>query len=448
MEWRMFWIRERRVMELRLSSEFIIRYRMDELGVIFAILATVMYVLIGIYHTGYFKKDKHKKAYYVFYVISWLSMLSQFFADNLITMYISFEFISFSTSMLVFHDRNKASEKGGFRILYFSIAGAFTALFGVFALYANKGADIPFIKGGSLGNVFLNENRTLFLVCAFLMIIGFGVKAAILPYHAWLPEAHPVAPAPGSALLSGIVVKCGAFAVIRTVFYVFGAGFIMDTWVQTVWMALSITSILLGSMLAYREKVFKKRLAYSTVSQMNYIMFGLSLLNEAGVLGSLIHVIMHAMVKTTLFLVAGNIIHQTGKKHVDELDGLGKYMPVTFCCYTIASITLVGIPPAGTFISKWYLASGALEFSGAVSRLAFAGMIVIMISALLTAGYLFPVSIKGYFGKCRYEDVQGKCEPEASMTAPLIILILFILILAVYPKMIFDGLASFAAALM
>ena len=436
-------------MELKLNSEFIIRYRIDELGVIFAILATVMYVLIGIYHTGYFKKDKYKKAYYVFYVISYLGMLSQFFADNLTTMYISFELISFSTGMLVFHDRNKASEKGGFRILYFSIAGAFTALFGVFALYANKGADIPFVKGGSLGNGFLNENKTLFLVCAFLMIIGFGVKAAILPYHAWLPEAHPVAPAPGSALLSGVVVKCGAFAVIRTVFYVFGAGFIMDTWVQTVWMALSITSILLGSMLAYREKVFKKRLAYSTVSQMNYIMFGLSLLNEAGVMGSLIHVIMHAMVKTALFLAAGNIIHQTGKKHVDELDGLWKRMPVTFCCYTIAGITLVGIPPAGTFLSKWYLSSGALEFSGAVSRLAFAGMIVIMISALLTAGYLFPVSIKGYFGKCQYEEnEQGKCEPGASMTVPLIILILFILVLAVYPNMIFDELASFAAALM
>ncbi|MCM1083133.1 MAG: proton-conducting membrane transporter [Clostridium sp.] len=436
-------------MEVRLNSEFIIRYRVDELGVIFAILATVMYVLIGIYHTGYFKRDNHKKIYYVFYCISYLSMLSQFFADNLITMYISFELISFSTAMLVFHDRNKASEKGGFRILYFSIAGAFTALFGVFALYANKGADIPFVKGGSLGMAFLNGNKTLFLVCAFLMIIGFGVKAAILPYHAWLPEAHPVAPAPGSALLSGVVVKCGVFAVIRTVFYVFGTGFIMDTWVQTAWMALAIVSILLGSMLAYREKIFKKRLAYSTVSQMNYIMFGLSLLNEAGVMGSLIHVIMHAMVKITLFLVAGNIIHQTGKKLVDEFDGLGKYMPVTFCCYTIAGITLVGIPPAGTFLSKWYIASGALEFSGAVSQLAFTGMIVIMISALLTAGYLFPVTIKGYFGKQQHEgNEQVICEPKASMTAPLIVLVILTLILAVYPDMIFDELASFVAALM
>lgn len=435
-------------MEYRFTDEFIIRYHIDELGVIFAILATLMYAIIAIYQIGYFKGDRHKKSYYVFFVISYLAMLSQFFADNLITMYISFEFISFSTAMFVFHDRNKESKKGGFRILYFSIAGAFTALFGVFALYAHRGADIAFVKGGSLGTEFLNKNISLYLVCAFLMIIGFGVKAAILPYHAWLPEAHPVAPAPASAALSGVIVKCGAFAVIRTVFYVFGTDFIRDTWVQRAWMILAIISVLLGSMLAYRESVFKKRLAYSTVSQMNYIMFGLSLLNTMGFAGAIIHVVVHSIVKTTLFLVSGVIIHQTGKRLVDEYDGFGKCMPVTFFCYTIAALALVGVPP-GTLLNKWLICSGAFKLTGTSHTIAFVGMLVIMISALLTAGYLFPIFIRGYFPRVEFAKKEyEKCEPSAWMVAPLVILVVMILILGIYPYMIFEEFSQLALALM
>lgn len=436
-------------MEYKLSNEFLIKYQIDELGVIFAILTTAMYILLAIYQTGYFKHDNNKKSYWVFFVLSYFAILSENFSANLITMYISFEFISLSTAMFVFHDRNKDSRKGGFRILYFSIAGTFTALFGVFTIYAKQGKDIPFIKGGAFSPEFLQDNKSLFLVAAFLMIIGFGVKAAILPYHVWLPEAHPVAPAPGSAALSGVIVKCGAFAVIRTVFYVFGADFIRGSWVQTTWMILSIVTIFLGSMLAYREKVFKKRLAYSTVSQMNYIMFGLSLLSVYGFVGALVHVVLHAMVKITLFLVAGIIIHQTGKKLVSEFDGFGKMMPITFVCYTLASVTLVGIPPAGTFLSKWYISKGALSIGGPNETIAFVGMVVLMISALLTAGYLFPVFIRGFFPRAEFASKEyKKCEPAASMTVPLIILAIMILVLGIYPDIIVDTFAEFAATLM
>ncbi|MDE6023947.1 MAG: proton-conducting membrane transporter [Lachnospiraceae bacterium] len=436
-------------MEYKLSEEFIIKYQLDELGVIFAILASAMYALIAIYQIGYFKKDEHKKSYIVFFVLSFLSIISELFSANLITMYISFELVSLTTAMFVFHDRNKESRKGGFRILYFSMAGAFTALFGVFTMYANKGGDIPFVKGGSLDMEFLSGKSDVYLIAAFLMIIGFGVKTAILPYHAWLPEAHPVAPSPGSATLSGIIVKCGAFAVIRTIFYVFGADFIRGTWVQTTWMILAIITIFLGSMLAYREKIFKKRLAYSTVSQMNYITFGLSLLNVTGFIGAMIHVILHSLVKITLFLVAGVIIHKTGKKLVEEYDGLGRCMPITFCCYTIASVTLVGIPPAGTFLSKWYICRGALNLGGANHTIAVIGMVVLMVSALLTAGYLFPVFIRGYipraeFAKKEYET----CEPSAWMTVPLVILAVLILALGIYPSVVTDVLAEFAANVM
>ena len=280
------------------------------------------------------------------------------------------------------------------------------------------------------------------------MIMGFGVKAAIFPYHAWLPAAHPVAPAPGSAALSGIVVKCGAFAIIRTVFYVFGADFIRGTWVQTVWMILAVVTIFLGSMLAYKEKVFKKRLAYSTISQMNYIMFGLSLLNISGIVGALTHVVLHSMVKINLFLVSGVIIHQTGKKLVSEYDGIGKKMPVTIACYTLASVTLVGIPPAGTFLSKWYICEGALaaDYNG---TLAFAGIIVLMISALLTAGYLFPVFIRGYFPRAKYAEKEyEKCEASPWMVVPIVILTILIVILGVFPGLLTDELSSFVTSIL
>lgn len=435
-------------MEYKLSNEFIIKYQIDELSVIFAILATVMYVLMAIYQKGYFKHDKHNLSYNVFFVLSYFAIISEFFAASLITMYISFELVTLTTVMFVFHDRNKDSRRGAFRNLYFSLAGAFTALAGVFILYATLGNDISFAAGGSIGMQDLSEYRKLFLVVAFLMIMGFGVKAAIFPYHAWLPAAHPVAPAPGSAALSGIVVKCGAFAIIRTVFYVFGADFIRGTWVQTVWMILAVVTIFLGSMLAYKEKVFKKRLAYSTISQMNYIMFGLSLLNISGIVGALTHVVLHSMVKINLFLVSGVIIHQTGKKLVSEYDGIGKKMPVTIACYTLASVTLVGIPPAGTFLSKWYICEGALaaDYNG---TLAFAGIIVLMISALLTAGYLFPVFIRGYFPRAKYAEKEyEKCEASPWMVVPIVILTILIVILGVFPGLLTDELSSFVTSIL
>lgn len=423
-------------MGFKLTDEFIIDYKIDRLGVIFALLVAVMYLLIAVYQVGYFRHDRHKKSYMVFYCLSFLAIMSEFFAANLITMYISFEFVTFTTVMFVFHDRNREARRGAFRNLYFSMAGAFTALAGVFILYSGWGTNIGFAKGGFFPKEFLDGDEKLFFVAAFLMLLGFGVKTATLPFQAWLPAAHPVAPAPGSAALSGIVVKCGAFAVIRTVYYLFGTEFLRGTWVQTAWMALSIVTIFLGSMLAYREKVFKKRLAYSTISQMNYIMFGLSLLSVSGIVGAMLHVIMHSMVKITLFLVAGNLIHQTGKRRVDEYEGLGRKMPITFVCYTIAAVTLVGIPPSGTFLSKWYFSRAALAAT-ANSGLAFAGVIVLMVSALLTAGYLFPIFIRGFYpGESFEEEKTEKCEAPYWMTIPLIILVVMIVVLGVYPNLI------------
>lgn len=278
------------------------------------------------------------------------------------------------------------------KYLFYSLCGAYCALFGIYFLYQYCDT-LTFTAGGTLNRALAAGNEGILLTAVFLMLVGFGAKAGMLPLHSWLTAAHPAAPAPASAVLSAVIVKGGVLAVIRTVYYIVGPAFLKGTWVQTAWMSLSLLTVFMGSMLAYREKVFKKRLAYSTISQVSYILFGLSLLNPVGMTGALLHVVFHAGVKCALFLTAGIFIFRTGKTRVDEYAGIGKRMGVTLWCYTFASLALIGIPPFGGFTSKWYLAQGALQSETGIFRVL--GPAVLLISALLTAGYLLPITIRG-----------------------------------------------------
>ena len=172
-------------------------------------------------------------------------------------------------------------------------------------------------------------------------MIGFGCKAGMYPLHAWLPTAHPVAPAPASAVLSGIITKCGVLAIIRTTYYLFGVDFVRGTWVQNVILVLAIGTIFMGSMLAYREKMLKKRLAYSSISQVSYVLFGVFLMTPQALCGALLQVVAHAIAKNALFLSAGAVIYKTGHTYVNELKGIGKQMPIGMICFTIASLSPV-----------------------------------------------------------------------------------------------------------
>ena len=288
-------------------------------------------------------------------------------------------------------------------------------------------------------------NETLMRVVALFMIVGFSVKAGMFPLHAWLPTAHPVAPAPASAVMSGIIVKMGVLGMIRVVYYLIGADFIRGTWVQTLWMSLSLVTVFMGSMLAYREKVMKKRLAYSTVSQASYILFGLSLLQPTAMTGALLHVVFHAVIKSCLFLSAGAIIYKTHKTNVEDLRGIGKEMPISIWCYTFASAALIGIPPASGFISKWYLATGALNSGAGI--FSWLGPVVLLTSALLTAGYLLPITVKGFLpgADFNYQTLQKK-EPNLTMLIPLLILAVLAVALGVFPNPLADYIAALAGS--
>ena len=237
------------------------------------------------------------------------------------------------------------------------------------------------------------------------------------------------------------------FSGLATIFLLFGADFIRGTWVQYLFLTLALITVFMGSMLAYREKVLKKRLAYSTVSQLSYILFGIALLNPVGLTGSMLHMIAHAFIKCALFLCAGAIIFQTGITNVDDLKGIGKKMPLTIWCFTIVSLGLIGIPPTGGFISKWYLATGALD-SG-IAGFQYAGPIILLISALLTAGYLLPVTIKGFFPGDDFDyDKLEKCEPGKWMTVPLVILAVLSVVIGMFPNGLLSYIQTVAAGLM
>jgi multicomponent Na+:H+ antiporter subunit D len=321
---------------------------------------------------------------------------------------------------LVIHTQTKEAISAGIKYLGYSVFGAGLALIGFFFLNTYC-TTTEFVGGGTLDMTMVAGSENLLLWVYFIMMIGFGCKAGMLPLHAWLPTAHPVAPSPASAVLSGIITKGGVLAIIRTTYYLFGVDFLKGTWVQQVLLILAMATVFMGSMLAYKEKLLKKRLAYSTVSQVSYVLFGLMLMSPIGFVGALMQVVFHAIAKNTLFLSAGAIIYKTGKTYVQQLKGMGKQMPIVMWCFTIASLSLVGIPPTSGFVSKWYLAQGGLT-EPTFAATGIAGVAILLISALLTAGYLLPIVLESFFPGDDFDySTLEKKEPNSLMTVPLII---------------------------
>ncbi|MBR7179479.1 MAG: proton-conducting membrane transporter [Oscillospiraceae bacterium] len=417
-------------------------FRLDDMGRLFAVVVNLVWVLSGFYAFEYMKHEQEEQRFFGFYLMVHGVLHGLVFAGGMVTFYLFYELMTLLSFPLVLHNRTREAIQGGLKYLFYSLFGAYMVLFGLFFL--NRFAStLSFLPGGTLDPAAVAGNEGWMLVVAFSMILGFSVKAGMFPLHAWLPTAHPVAPAPASAVMSGIIVKMGVLGMIRVVFYLIGADFIRGTWVQTVWMTLALLTVFMGSMLAYREKVMKKRLAYSTVSQASYILFGLSLLQPGAMTGALLHVVFHAVIKSCLFLCAGAIIYKTHKTNVEDLRGIGKEMPVTVWCYTFASAALIGIPPASGFISKWYLAVGSLD-SG-IPVFSWLGPVVLLVSALLTAGYLLPITVSAFLPGADFPyDGLKKREPNLTMLIPLLILAALAVLLGIFPNPLTDWIAALA----
>lgn len=408
---------------LQLTDSLSLYFKVDSLGKLFAGIVTVVWLCAGLFSFEYMKHEQREQRFYGFYLMVYGILLGLDFSGNLITFYVFYELMTLLSMPLVLHSQTKEALLAGLKYLFYSFSGAYMVLFGLYFLF-RYGDTLTFTAGGVLNSISIQGREPLLLGAAFLMLLGFGVKAGLFPLHGWLTVAHPAAPAPASAALSGVIVKSGVLGAIRVVYYVFGEDFLRGTWVQNVWLTLILITIFMGSMMAYREKLWKKRLAYSTVSQVSYILLGVAMLQQEALKGALLHTVFHACIKCGLFLVAGAMIYQTGKRYVKDYAGIGREMPVTMGCYTVLSLALIGIPPASGFVSKWYLATGSLE-SG-VAFFDVAGPVVLLISALLTAGYLLPVTIRGFFPGEAY-PVEKVKKHEAGILMRLPILVLTIL---------------------
>lgn len=441
------WTGDHSVTLFYLMKEIPIFFQMDDTGRLFVTFISIVWVCVGIYALVYMEHDGEEKRFFGCYLLVYAVLIALSFAGNLVTMYLFYELLTLSSMPLVLHNGSREAIMAALKYLFYSLCGAYLGLFAIFFLYPYCDT-LTFTAGGTLNAALAQGHTGILLLAVFAALLGFGAKAGMLPLHAWLPTAHPVAPSPASAVLSGIIAKAGVLAVIRVVFYIVGPDFIRGTWVQTAWMILALITVFMGSLLAFREPVFKKRLAYSTVSQVSYILFGLSVLSPTAVSGALMHTVFHAFIKSALFLTAGVFLFRCGYTRVEELNGIGRKMPKTLWCYTFTSLALIGIPLTSGFVSKWYLAQGALEAELGV--LSYAGPVILLISALLTAGYLLPVTIKGFFPGETYDKgaQDGVLEPPAKMLLPLAILAVLTLLLGLFPNPLIDFAGRLASALM
>ena len=415
-------------MLLNMAGELSISFHVDGLGCVFGSLVAVLWPIATFYAFEYMKHEGRENTFFTFFTMTYGITVGIAFAANLMTLYLFYELLTFVTLPLVMHGMSKKSIFAGRRYVTYSVGGAAFAFIGI-AFILTFGDSIHFEYGGVLDGSYSVLQQNLLLVAYLFTVFGFGVKAAIFPLHKWLPTAS-VAPTPVTALLHAVaVVKAGAFAIIRITYFSFGTDFLKGTYAQYILMAASLLTILFGSTMALKEMHLKRRLAYSTISNLSYIVFGASLMTSEGLRGALTHMVVHGVVKITLFFCAGAVLYKTGKEYISDLQGMGKRMPVTFACFAIGSVALVGIPPLPGFLSKWNLAVGAMSEGG---PLAMAGVVVLLISAVLTAIYLFVVVIKACFpAKDGGQEDLTRCEANGYMTVPLVLLCLLIVFIGI-----------------
>ena len=422
-----------------LSESLTFSLKMDGVAAVFAVVTAVCWLLTIPYAAVYMPHSGGEPRFYVFLFTTEAVLLGTALAADMVTLYLFYELTTLCSAPLVLHELKKKAIIGAYKYLFYSVGGAFVALFGVVVLYFHCDS-LSFAVGGTM-----TEATPLTLAAVFCMILGFGAKAGLFPLHNWLPSAHPAAPAPASALLSGLIAKAGVIAVLRTIFFTAGAGLLRGTWVQTVCLILVLISIFMGSFMGCLEKELKKRLAYSSISQISYVLLGVFILSPLGLTGALLQIFFHAAAKIGVFQSAGAIIYLTDVTTIDRFPALGKRIPVTMICFTMLSLSLVGIPPFGGFHSKWYLAIGALKtLPGAMGYVIPA---VLLASALFTAAYLFSPIVHSFFPGRDFPTPARVREPAAMMLS-LVVFSASVLLLGLFPNGVISAIRSIAEGLM
>lgn len=426
-----------------------IALRSDALGRYCVLIISFLWLFTGAYSFKYMEHVHNEKRFYTFYMLILSALMAMCLADTLLSLFIFFEAVTLLSIALFSVEKSKESTRASLRYLVYAIISALLCLIGIILTLPNT-ASPHFTPGGSLlpADQFTISSAAM-LGAVFVGCVGFASMADMFPLHGWLPAAHPVASAPASAILSSVIAKTGILGVIRFLYYVVGPEFIRHTWVQTLLMTFAVITVFMGSVLALKQNVLKKRLAYSSMSQLSYILCGVFLLNQTALDGALLHMFFHALTKSALYMCAGAIIFYTGRTELDQLCALGTRMPVTMTLFTIASLGLVGIPPMGGFISKWYLIEGAITGSG-LGVFRWLVPAVLLVSALLTAGYLLPISISAFYDdpkKSAGMDRLCLTRLSARMETSMLILVAALIGFGLFPSALIDFFRAIANTL-
>ncbi len=405
-----------------------IAFRVDGLGMLFAIVAASLYIVTSIYSIGYMRglKEHGQTRFVCFFALAVSATIGAAFSANLLTLYLFYEILSLATYPLVAHHQDKNSRISGRRYLTFILGTSIGLVLPAMIYCYHVTGTLEFSTAG----IFADQlSKPAAMVLLLMFVFGFA-KAGIMPFHTWLPAAM-VAPTPVSALLHAVaVVKVGVFSIVRVVTGIFGVDLLADFNLGIVVMSIASFTILVSSCIALSQDELKRRLAYSTISQLSYIIFGVALLSPQGLLGGVIHIVMHAFGKITLFFCAGAIFVATGKKYISQMSGLGKKMPFTFAAFFVGALGVIGLPPTGGFFSKWNLILGTLEAQQTIF------MLVLLVSSFLNAFYFLPIVYKGFFGKGEDEDdsIPVKTqEANLCLVIPLIITAVISIVLFFYP---------------
>ena len=406
-------------------------FRVDTFGLLFASGASLLWILTSFYSIGYMRslQEHAQTRYFACFALALSATVGVAFSANLFTLFLFYEALTLVTYPLVGHHQTAEAKAGARKYVIYLLGAAKVFLLAAIILTYNVAGTLEFRKGGILPVERILEQPFLLYVVFALFLFGFA-KNALMPLHSWLPAAM-VAPTPVSALLHAVaVVKTGVFCTLRVFLFVFGPGAVRDLGADQLALGVASVTILLGSLLALGQDNLKARLAFSTVSQLSYIILGAALLNRSGMLGGMAHITNHAVSKITLFLCAGSIYVSAHKTEISQMSGLAKRMPWTMAAFTLASLSVVGIPPTAGFISKWYLVLGSVE----LPSLTFLG--VLLVSSLLNAAYLGPVVYKGYFEEAPQTDQEVREVPW--MVVPLMISAAASLLLGLYPKPVLE----------
>jgi multicomponent Na+:H+ antiporter subunit D len=422
-----------------------VEFAVTHLTALLALLVTGVSLLIVIYalrDAGSEIRSDLTGGYFTLILVTVFAMLGMVYTNDLFNLYVFMEMLSISSCAIVTIAGGRENLYAGLKYLIIGTVGSVTVLFGMAILYMISGNLNMSANGGMMPLLWIRHPLNIRIALG-LMLTGFGIKAAVFPMHTWLPDAHSVAPAPSSALLSALVVKVYLVGALKVLFVVFGVDILRTTSITTMLIWIGLAAMISGSVLALGQQKVKRILAYSTVSHIGYIVLGFGLATPAGLAAAFFHIIAHALLKAGLFLSVGAVIHRTGKQHVGEYAGVGYRMPLTMLVFSISALGMIGIPGTNGFMSKWYLILAAAE-AGRTIVLPF-----ILLSSFLNALYYIPIITRSFIQRSTAEDhVMQRDILPLSTRGPLVAIAVLVMITGLLPGILMPMIRTAVTAML